>query len=119
MRLIITFNEGRRWGRWWLTWAGRQEQGLPAYAAVPHLRGGTDNLFHYSAYLGGGADPFVVEADPNEKSYQVKHLSLPGNLSIDRLGDRRRMLERLDGLRRDHETRFWTWTHTRGGPSTC
>ncbi|MFO0951029.1 MAG: DUF1501 domain-containing protein [Isosphaeraceae bacterium] len=26
--------------------------GLP-YVAVPNLRGGTDNLFHYAAYLGG------------------------------------------------------------------
>src|SRR4051812_35082714 len=26
--------------------------GLPPYIAVPNLRGGTDNLFHYAAYLG-------------------------------------------------------------------
>ena len=32
---------------------------------VPHLRGGTDNFFHYAAYLGGGANPFIVDSDPN------------------------------------------------------
>src|SRR5262249_10514811 len=44
--------------------AGRP--GMPPYVAVPHLRGGTDNLFHYAAYLGGGANPFIVESDPND-----------------------------------------------------
>src|SRR5689334_19220439 len=52
--------------------------GMPAYVAVPHLRGGTDNLFHYAAYLGGAANPFVVESDPNEPSYRVRNLTLPG-----------------------------------------
>src|SRR5262249_56219883 len=33
---------------------GANHPGMPAYAAVPHLRGGTDNFFHYAAYLGGG-----------------------------------------------------------------
>ena len=44
----------------------RDDPGLPPYVAVPHLRGGTDNLFHYAAYLGGYANPFVVESDPND-----------------------------------------------------
>ena len=33
---------------------GPNRPGLPPYVAVPHLRGGTDNFFHYAAYLGGG-----------------------------------------------------------------
>jgi hypothetical protein len=40
--------------------------GMPPYIAVPNLRGGTDNLFHFAAYLGGGSNPFVVESDPND-----------------------------------------------------
>ena len=74
--------------------------GLPRYVAVPNLRGGTDNLFHYAAYLGGGANPFVVESDPNGPKYQVKNLTPPAGLSLGRLGDRRRVLEAMDGLRR-------------------
>lgn len=76
---------------------------LPSYAAVPHLKGGTDNFFHYAAYLGGGSNPFVVESDPNEEKYRVKNLSLPGGLSFERLGDRRQLFERLEGLRRQGE----------------
>ena len=45
---------------------GPGDRGLPPYVAVPHLRGGTDNLFHYAAYLGGYANPFIVESDPND-----------------------------------------------------
>ncbi|SIO58196.1 Protein of unknown function [Singulisphaera sp. GP187] len=75
--------------------------GLPSYVAVPNLRGGTDNLFHYSAYLGGSANPFIVESDPNDAAFQVKNLKLPGGISIKRLEDRRLTLLAMDQLRRD------------------
>ena len=75
--------------------------GLPSYIAVPNLRGGTDNLFHYAAYLGGAANPFVVESDPNSPKFRVANLTLPGNVSLRRLEDRRRVLEEMDGFRRD------------------
>src|SRR5262249_15274458 len=71
---------------------GSYRPGMPPYVAVPHLRGGTDNFFHYAAYLGGGSNPFVVESDPNDPKYQVKNLSLPGEVSFRRLEDRRRIL---------------------------
>jgi hypothetical protein len=80
--------------------------GLPSYVAVPHLRGGTDNLFHYAAYLGGSANPFVVDSDPNDPKYRVKNLALPRDVTLGRLEERRRMREALDGLRRDADTRL-------------
>jgi hypothetical protein len=80
---------------------GARRPGLPAYVAVPNLRGGTDNLFHYAAYLGGSANPFVVESDPNDPKFRVRNLSLPGGVTLDRLDDRRRMREAMEGLRRD------------------
>jgi hypothetical protein len=80
--------------------------GLPSYVAVPHLRGGTDNLFHYATYLGGSANPFIVESDPNDPKYRVKNLALPRDVTLGRLEDRRRMREALDGLRRDADARL-------------
>lgn len=74
--------------------------GMPPYVSVPNLRGGTDNLFHYAAYLGGYANPFVVESDPNDAKYQVKNLIRPGGLTLERLADRRSVLDELDELRR-------------------
>ena len=80
--------------------------GLPPYIAVPNLRGGTDNLFHYAAYLGGYANPFVVESDPNDPRYQVKNLTLPRDVTLRRLADRRRVLEAMDQVRRDAATKL-------------
>src|SRR4051812_37149343 len=82
---------------------GTSRSGMPPYVAVPHLRGGTDNFFHYAAYLGGGANPFIVESDPNLPDFRVRNLSLARELSFDRLHDRRAVLERLDDLRRAGE----------------
>jgi hypothetical protein len=80
--------------------------GIPPYIAVPHLRGGTDNLFHYAAYLGGGSNPFIVESDPNDPKYLARNLSLPGGLTLDRLEDRRRMLSAMDQLRREADPKL-------------
>ena len=74
--------------------------------AVPNLRGGTDNLFHYAAYLGGYANPFIVESDPNDPKYAVRNLKPPANITLARLEDRRRTLEAIDGLRRDADARL-------------
>lgn len=78
---------------------------MPAYAAAPHLRGGTDNFFHYAAYLGGGANPFVVNSDPNSADFRVRDLGLARDLTFDRLQDRRTLLDTLDQERRRLERR--------------
>jgi hypothetical protein len=82
---------------------GANRSGLPPYVAVPHLRGGTDNFFHYAAQLGPAANPFIVESDPNTPEFRVKNLSLPQELPLRRLEDRRHVLEALDGLHREAE----------------
>jgi hypothetical protein len=79
---------------------GPNRPGLPPYAAVPHLRGGTDNFFHYAAYLGRGFNPFVTESDPNAADFRVRNLALAKDMSFGRLEDRRGLLESLDAHRR-------------------
>jgi uncharacterized protein (DUF1501 family) len=71
---------------------------------VPNLRGGTDNLFHYSTYLGAAANPFIVDSDPNDPQYRVRNLTLPGGVTLRRLDDRRRILETMDTLRREADS---------------
>jgi hypothetical protein len=82
---------------------GSSYAGVPSYVGVPHLRGGTDNLFHYAAYLGGGWNPFVVNSDPNEKGFSVRNLTLPGDLPLARVADRRALVAGLDKIRTDSE----------------
>ncbi|MCA8997353.1 MAG: DUF1501 domain-containing protein [Planctomycetaceae bacterium] len=78
---------------------GANQPGIPPYVGVPHLRGGTDNLFHYSAYLGGGWNPFVVNSDPNEGDFDVKNLSLAKGLTLQRISNRRELMSELDRIR--------------------
>ena len=78
---------------------GPNQPGMPAYAASPHLRGGTDNLFHYATYLGGGHNPFVTNSDPNAADFRVRDLSLKSGLTFDRLDDRRSLLKTIDHYR--------------------
>ena len=80
---------------------GANTLGMPPYVGVPDLRGGTDNLFHYAAYLGGGWNPFVVNSDPNKPNFEVKNLSLGNSLTLQRLADRHELMQALDQLRAD------------------
>lgn len=82
---------------------GANQAGMPPYVAVPNLRGGTDNLFHYAAYLGGGVNPFVVNSDPNDAAYGVKNLTRPADLSLERLSNRRQLVAQFDQLRAAHD----------------
>jgi hypothetical protein len=78
---------------------GLSRDGLPPYVAVPHLRGGTDNFFHYAAYLGGAANPFIVESDPNTPEFRVRGLALAPELTFARLEDRQQILQAVDQFR--------------------
>jgi len=79
---------------------GPRKPGMPAYAAAPHLRGGTDNIFHYATYLGGGHNPFVTNSDPNSAKFRVRDLALARGVTFQRLENRRRLLKVLDHDRR-------------------
>jgi hypothetical protein len=85
---------------------GANRPGMPPYVGVPHLRGGTDNLFHYATYLGGRWNPFIVNSDPNEKNFSVRNLSLGGDLTLQRVADRRTLQSDLDRLRAGGESRM-------------
>jgi hypothetical protein len=85
---------------------GPNTPGMPPYVGVPHLRGGTDNLFHYASYLGGGWNPFVVNSDPNESDYSVRNLALVSNMTMQRIADRRELMLSLDQFRAAAESRL-------------
>lgn len=85
---------------------GPTVEGMPAYVAAPHLRGGTDNLFHYAAYAGARHNPFVVNSDPNSESFRVNNLRLQPAMTLDRLEDRRQLLRAVDEIRNDEDRRM-------------
>jgi hypothetical protein len=79
---------------------GSNEPGLPAYVNLPRLL----NLGK-AAYLGASYNPFAPDADPNQPSFQVRNLKLPGQIDAKRLGKRRELLSDLDKIRRDIDTK--------------
>jgi hypothetical protein len=79
---------------------GPNEPGLPAYVNLPRVLS-----LGKSAYLGVSYNPFAPDSDPNSPGFQVRNLKLPGRVDASRLGQRRELLQELDKIRRDIDTR--------------
>jgi Protein of unknown function (DUF1501) len=75
---------------------GSRRPGLPAYATVPNAPRSTA-----AGYLGVAYNPFSVGDDPNSANFSVRNLTLPNGISMNRLDNRRRLLQTIDTLRRD------------------
>ncbi len=52
-----------------------------------------------AGFLGAAFDPFKVTTDPNAPDSDVEGLTRPDDVPADRLDERRRLLQRLEGLR--------------------
>lgn len=71
--------------------------GVPSFVAYPHVvRDGSVTPGQRASYLGARHDPLVVLADPNSDSFGIPELSLPAEVSVDRLQARREMQTLLD-----------------------
>lgn len=76
---------------------GKQTPHLPSYVMIPRMVPGTN-----SAYLGVAHKPFETQADPaNPGPFRVPNFDLARGLTVERLGDRRQLLDSFDGIRRD------------------
>jgi len=68
---------------------------LPTFVSFPHvIADGSRTPGQHASFLGKVHDPLFVGSDPNAADFSLPQLSLPSNLSIDRL-ERRRELQRL------------------------
>jgi hypothetical protein len=79
---------------------GANEPGMPAYVNLPRVLS-----LGKAAYLGASYNPFAPDNDPNSDGFQVRNLKLPGRVDASRLGRRRELLQDLDRIRRDVDTR--------------
>ena len=81
---------------------GARHSGVPASVAIPYAMSvGLRPGYFGANYLGIESNPFETEGDPNADNFQVKNLGLSQSMTIDRLEDRRGLLQRFDRLRRD------------------
>ena len=79
---------------------GPNEPGMPAYVNLPRPLG-----LGKAAYLGASYNPFSPDSDPNTDGFQVRNLKLGGRVDLARLDRREQLLRRLDGIRRDIDTK--------------
>ncbi len=72
--------------------------GLPSQVTIPNplIEGVLVWPGQHAGFLGAKHDPFVLKDDPNGDDYKVRGLSLLDGLSVVRLGERRRLLERIN-----------------------
>jgi hypothetical protein len=64
---------------------------VPPYICLPKMHPSAG-----PAYLGSGAAPFVIEADPNAPDFSVPDIVPPPALTADRLDARKELLARID-----------------------
>lgn len=71
--------------------------GMPTFVSYPHiLRDGSITPGQHASFLGKAYDPFFISQDPNSSDFRLPELSLPGNLSFDRLNNRKEVLQLID-----------------------
>ncbi|MFQ5733825.1 MAG: DUF1501 domain-containing protein, partial [Planctomycetaceae bacterium] len=71
---------------------------LPSQVTLPNplIEGTLVWPGQHAGFLDPKNDPFVLKDDPNSKNYKVTGLSLIDGLNVERLNDRRRLLQQID-----------------------
>jgi hypothetical protein len=75
--------------------------GLPSFVALPERIRTTSGPFvpgQGGGLLGRRYDPFTIDQHPEEPNFAVPSLQLPGEVTVSRLEDRRRLLHGVDRL---------------------
>ncbi len=71
--------------------------GMPTFVAFPHvIRDGSITPGQHATFLGKRHDPLFVGQDPNAPDFRLPELSLPANLSLHRLENRREVMRLID-----------------------
>jgi hypothetical protein len=73
------------------------KNGMPTFVAYPYtISDGSITPGQHASFLGKANDPLFFTEDPNSPDFKLPELSLPGDLSLDRLHRRREMLRLVD-----------------------
>lgn len=76
--------------------------GMPTFVSFPYRIGdGSRTPGQRASFLGRIHDPLFVPNDPNAPDFRLSQLSLPSDVSMKRLGDRRRLQQLINQQSRD------------------
>jgi len=83
----------------WLAQQGGYDRALPPYAITPAPH--CDSTVYitpgqYGGMLGSRYDPFVLNSDPNSKSFKVPNIEPAAGITVERMGKRRTLLQAVD-----------------------
>jgi hypothetical protein len=84
---------------------GPRAANVPPFVMLPEAMqpNGPERSGQHAGFLGAAFDPYRINSDPNLPDYSPGALGLPADLTPERLGDRRALLDRLgaEGRLRD------------------
>ncbi len=70
---------------------------MPTFVSYPHvLADGSITPGQHASFLGKAHDPLFFTQDPNDPNFSLPELSLPADLSLDRLQSRRELQKLID-----------------------
>ncbi|MFI5459319.1 MAG: DUF1501 domain-containing protein [Isosphaerales bacterium] len=88
-----------------------EDQAMPSFVSYPHvLRDGSVTPGQHASFLGKAYDPFFIARDPGRPEFRLPELSLPSSLPLDRLEDRRGLMQLID-----RQTDLSSWSETARG----
>ena len=71
---------------------------MPTYVSYPHvIADGSVTPGQRASFLGKLHDPLFIPNDPNEPDFKLSQLSLPSDISLQRLDDRRQLQRLING----------------------
>ena len=81
---------------------GARRTGMPGYVGVPHAASiGLSPGYFGGHMLGAPHNPFVPGGDPSAANFQVQNLNLAQGLSLEKLEDRRSLVQHFDKTNRN------------------
>jgi hypothetical protein len=74
---------------------------VPTFVSYPHvIADGSVTPGQHASFLGKVHDPLFIPQDPNSDTFALPELSLPANLSYERVSQRRELQKRIDAQTR-------------------
>jgi hypothetical protein len=91
-----------------------EDPAVPSWVSYPHvILDGVPTPAQNASFLGTAYDPLFVAQNPNRPDFRLPELSLPDDLTPDRLDDRRGLLQLVDAQAEGLE-----WAEAAGGLDT-